>query len=271
MSSAGTWHKHQIGTRIVATELKYSVLETFLSKCKNLQQIRLMSTFGDPLCYSEFEKLFKYCVYRNVSLFIGTYGMGPLKNYQLLKTYRHPVDIFVKIDGICAESGSVFLNAIWDIIQQNLKSVNGNVTLEFYVYKHNANQIPMLNEICNNKNWNLKILPGTFNALTMGVIVDSQGNWIHDVHPVEFEGLTKTKTVEGWHVLKHYVRLQLLPPVTRTRDQIEKIWDSHDVFLGVSGELYSNFEEFYHISSVNDSIQCTSGVRTDSANIYLLN
>jgi hypothetical protein len=197
--------------------------------------------------------------------------MGPFENYQLLNNLRHPVDIFVKIDGIYAESGSVYLNAVWESIQKNLESVDGKVTLEFYVYKHNADQIPMLTEICNNKNWNLRILPGTFNAQGLGVIVDCDGNWIHDVHPVNFDGLTKIKTVEGWHVLKHYVQPQSLTPVTRTRDQVIKIWESHEVCLSVSGELYNNFEDFCHISSVNDSNQCTSGVRTDSANIYLLN
>jgi len=271
MSSAGTWHNHRFGSRYVASEINYDVIKSFLSMCKDLQQICLLSIFGDPVSYTNFESLIEYCAERNIRVLVVTYGMGELKKYKILNTLPVPADLIVKIDGIYTESGSVYLNAVWETIQKNLESVNGKVTLEFYVYKHNHNQIPMLSETCNNKNWNLRILPGTFNAQGLGVIVDCEGNWIHDIHPVDFDGLTKMKTVEGWHVLKHYMQSQSLVPIIRTRNQIAKIWDSHEVFLGVSGELYSNFEEFYHISSVNDSIQCTSGVRTDSANIYLLN
>jgi hypothetical protein len=271
MSSAGTWHNHRFGSRVTTSEIDYIILKSFLSKCEDLEQVCLLSIFGDPACYNNFESLIKYCADRNVRVLVVTYGMSELKKYKILNTLPVPADVIVKIDGIYTESGSVYSNAVWDTIHKNLESVDGKITLEFYVYNHNTDQIPMLSEICNNKNWNLRILPGTFNAQGLGVIVDCDGNWIHDVHPVDFDGLTKMKTVEGWHVLKHYVQSQSLTPVTRTQVQIEKIWDSHEVFLGVSGELYSNFEEFYHISSVNDSNQCTASVRTDSANIYLLN
>jgi hypothetical protein len=273
MSASGSWDNHRFGNRAKYAELSFPVLKKFLEQTPDLSHLTLSSVFGDPVCYRDFEELIEFCFKRFIRLTVITYGMGSESRFQLLKDSF--ANVIVKICGIEEEAGSVFLGAEWDTINKNLACLDDRIILdektclEFSVYHHNTHQISEIQSLCSKKNWNFKAVPGILNSGNIGSVIDLDGNWLYDIHSENHSGHSKVKTVEGWHALKHYVHISEKLDFSRKGMPIDELQTANLLFLGVTGEVYNNFESFYRNSGVVGSKNC-GYTPSSQSNIYYL-
>lgn len=255
MSAAGSWYNHRFGTRSKYAEIPFSSLKVFLDQCYYLSHITLSSVFGDPLLYQDLEKLLEYCVSRRIKTTVITYGMGTDSRFKLLK--KCGTNVAIKICGINEECNSVYQGVVWEELTRNISCLSDQAAidkkncLEFSIYRHNRHQLSDLKKFSDEKNWNLKIVPGLLNYGNIGSIIDLAGNWLYDVHSKSYNGQSKIKTVEGWHALKHFVRVPECLAVVKKSVSLDQIISASILFIGPTGELYADGDSYYQCSGSN--------------------
>lgn len=275
MSAAGSWHNHRFGTRSKYTEIPFSSLKIFLDQCHHLSHVSLSSVFGDPLMYRDLEKLLEYCFSRRIRTTVVTYGMGIDSRFKLLKQWF--TNVIIKLCGIKEECDSVYQGVVWEELNRNIICLSDQLVidekncLEFSIYRHNRHQLPDIKQFSETSNWNVRVVPGRLNSDHVGSVIDANGNWLYDVHNENYDGESKIKTVEGWHSLKHYVHTPERLEVVKKSVSLDQLASASTLFLGVSGELYTDFESYYHCSGNNVSKNQKSLVSTNTNLYYLVN
>jgi hypothetical protein len=200
VSSAGTWIHHRFGRRKFTESLDLNVLINFLDKLTDLKTVELESYFGDSLCYSGIVDLLTYLKSRNLTVSCTTYGMF---NSEVLNSVnQNQVYVTFNVCGLGTLCGSVFLNAVWDTVYNNIQECN-NAGINFHTYKHNQHQANQLN-LFSTKTVN--IVQGILVNEDHSNIINDQGVWLYDVHRNNHVGNTLVKTVSGWNILKNYVK-----------------------------------------------------------------
>jgi len=246
LSSQGQWVNHRFGKRKVDYQLDADSLIDYISTLDNLDHVDFVSVFGDPMCYTDIEKVVKFLANNHISSTIVTYGMGDTMLYERLSelgTY-----FVFKTTGIVDK---VFLNTDWHILQDNLNAVK-NKQIQFYKFKHNKTDLQLFKELFDN----VYEYDGDCIAGDMSNVIDEEGNWLYDIHKADSKKETLQKTTQGYHYLKHFVKkvrgksildnpVNLILPNAELFDMPKEV----DTYLSVSGHLFNNFEEMQIFSN----------------------
>jgi hypothetical protein len=182
-SAQGSWIQHRFGKRDYPdTELNLARVINYLSQIDD--QVFLISSFGDSLCYSGISDLLKL----NKNFIIHSYAN--IKDDKLFNLLGESTSTAViKLSGIDQLADKVYLNSKWDTIKNNISILKSKCLIEFELFDHNAYQVEALLELCDKFNIKLKIVPGTsLNGVVLSgpkrgfsSVIDENKNWLYDV------------------------------------------------------------------------------------------
>jgi len=246
LSAQGQWVNHRFGKRKVDYQLESNSLIDYISTLDDIDHVDFISVFGDPMCYTDIEKVVKFLTNSHISSTIVTYGMGDTMLYENLSNLG--AYFVFKTTGIVDK---VFLNTDWHILQDNLNAVK-NKQIQFYKFKHNKTDLKLINEMFEN----VFEYHGDCIAGDMSNIINEDGKWLYDIHKEDSNKVTLEKTTQGYHYLKHFVKkvkgksildnpLNLILP----NAQMFEMPREDDRYLSVSGHLFSNYEEMQIFSN----------------------
>ena len=201
------WIQHRFGKRNYPNiELNPDVVIKTLSKISG--PVQFISVFGDPCNHLNFLEILKSvdvgCSVVNTTLnFVNDRIIEELNNK---KTF-----VVVPLYGINELCDKIVLHSNWLTISNNLKNLNTNVSVEFYLFEHNIHQLEEVRQFCKDANCELKINKGmSLHPSGFSPIVNEQGEWLYDIYSciqtsnIKWNNLHKT--VSGYNSLIQFVK-----------------------------------------------------------------
>jgi hypothetical protein len=246
LSAQGQWVNHRFGKRNINYQLDSNSLIDYISSLNDIDHVDFVSVFGDPMCYTDIEKVVSFLTSHHISSTIVTYGMGDINLYKSLSDLG--AYFVFKTTGIVDK---VFLNADWKIVKANIDAVK-NKQIQFIKFKHNKLDLKYMKELFD------KVYEhdGDCIAGDMSNIVNEEGKWLYDVHTVDSNKPTLEKSLQGYHYLKHFVKKIKGKSILDNPDNFVlpnakafEMEQQEDIYLSVTGHVFYNYEEMQIFSN----------------------
>ena len=246
LSAQGQWVNHRFGKRHVDYQLDSDSLIDYISTFDDLDHVDFVSVFGDPMCYTDIEKVVAFLTSNHISSTIVTYGMGDTNLYKSLSDLGV---YFVFKTTVIVDK--VFLNTDWKTIKTNIDSVN-DMQIQFLKFKHNKLDLDYMKQIFDK----VYEFDGDNIAGDMSSIINEEGKWLYDVHSVDSDKVTLEKTLQGYHYLKHFVKKVKGKSILDNPDNLVlpnakafEMEQQDDMYLSVTGHVFYNYEEMQIFSN----------------------
>lgn len=250
LGPVSNWLNHRFGSRSIDESIELSTLTALINSSSQLRLVILQSVFGDPVCYDHIQELCDLCDLKKIKLVIDTYGMGELTTFNTFNCVDATVNVCVS-NVVNSEDDAVFLNSEWSSIKQNTAVLGQKATVNFELFKHNNHQLPLAQQYSQETGCKIKINNGRLNAANISCIIDSNGKWLYDLHPNEYQGPTKVKTMDGWHNLKHYSRPPSSPmEISYSRKIPSEIIESDKIWVCANGAIFDNHTDYFIFSNI---------------------
>ena len=208
VDSQGSFIHHRFGKRQIPVEhLSIKKLKKFLTK-HNTKQVILDSVFGDPAEYKNLCELLDFLKENNIEIVCVTNGVSD--NIKILNDYN--AYLLFKLYGFTNTYNIVTPDLDFQKIYNNLKYCD---KIQYHVYQENLADVK---DVYNNEfGIDVEFVEGPNVGYNINHIFTDDGKWLHDVHTCKtndysYENLITmqpkndvNKTMEGYHLLKHYL------------------------------------------------------------------
>lgn len=221
VSAQGSWYQHAWGPRdYPRCDLPF---KHALFACDSKSHVNLKCMYGDPLDWEHID-----CFLKKVSdhkqVVVHTYGQRNISDCYQNTNYH------ISIDGIDDVYGKVLLGADYNRLLRTLKKLQGNGSINFLAFEHNAHQIPKAAQLAKKFNMDFYASPGIGHK-NQAAVIDRDQRWLYDVVPeladVDVEKITDvdylTKIYQNYQpklLAKHtqtYMSLRTYLPIVKNK------------------------------------------------------
>lgn len=179
LSPQGQWFCSRIGKRdYPIQECNYKIIKDFITENKP-KKVFCNSFYGDATEYSKIIDLSKLCKELEIELMIFTYGSNLDKNL-IQELLDNNASFYLFCYGIEQNVNKIIHNVSWEPIKSFIKQTKNRCIIEYVTYKHNANDLYKLLQLCKENNNSIKITRGNTFEFDVVNIFDKKGHWLYD-------------------------------------------------------------------------------------------
>jgi hypothetical protein len=246
LGAQAQWVQHRFGCRNYPDlELDTDTVKQLISQANDT--VNLISVFGDPSEHADIIEIIDF-IEPGKLIFNSYLNFDNDKLIDLLNSKQ--AYIVFPCYGINELADKIILNSNWQQIQHNLARLTCTVCVEFYLFEHNIQQIPLIKTLCNTHSLKLELKQGTaVHPDGFSSVVNEHAEWLYDVYSCSADQKVikwpeLCQTVNGYNSLIQFVKPIDGVSILERKNfyKIRNSFTSDNISVSVTGHVFPSYE-----------------------------